>query len=252
MLDAAVGADDGVADGGAVLVGELDGDVAEDGGSLVLGVLGESVVQLGGHDVVPHGTGDGEAGGGTNGAEQGEDGHGGGNLLVSDSGHDGDLGAGGEDTGSDTVKELENNEGSDAGARSSVGDQESGTQEHEGNTSEGSVLEISGQANDVSEKRTEEGGSQREAVKNVTSVGNALSVDNQEVRLVVCIPAENGKEHEAVEETSANDVPVPQVLPSDEALGGQVLLPDVEGGDAEDSNNQHGNDVGRLPAVSGV
>lgn len=120
-----------------------------------------------------------------------------------------------------------------------------------------------------SEEGAEEGRGQGEGVENVASGGDALSVNNQEVRLVVGVPnadltvrglsnqssrpnySQDRAEHQAVEQAGTDDGALLQVLVGDEGHRGQVLLPAVEERHANDTDDLQSNDVSRLPAVRG-
>lgn len=63
---------------------------------------------------------------------------------------------------------------------------------------------------------------------------------------------QNGKEHEAVEKARQQNGAVLEVAPRHVADRRKVLFPNGKPSQAENTENNHGNDVARLPAVGGI
>lgn len=155
-----VSAKNGLALRSAVEVGHLQGNVAKDEGRIGLAFLGKTLVQLIGEDVVPQATSDSQTNGSSRSAEQTRDGVDGSNVLVGDGGHDGDGAASGEDTAAKTNQELRKGEDASRSARLAKRDQDGSANKHDGNTSIGGPLEVSGVADDEANDGGKEGSSQ--------------------------------------------------------------------------------------------
>lgn len=64
------------------------------------------------------------------------------------------------------------------------------------------------------------------------------------------VPAVKGDEEEAGERTSAPDRAVEEEVEWDEGLSREELLVESKGNDAENSDDEHGDDHGSVPAFS--
>ena len=104
--DIRVRTNNGVALRCAVKESQLHLDVAEDEGCVGFAGFGEAVVQFAGNEVVPHGTSDGGADRGAEASKETPKSVDGGDFLMCDRDHDGQLGAGREDTRAETDDDL--------------------------------------------------------------------------------------------------------------------------------------------------
>lgn len=205
LLNDVVGANDGIALRGVPGVAHLNSNVTIDGGSHVLGRLGETSSQLTREDVGPDTASDGKTDSSSDGTKHTPQSEGDSDILVVDRGHDGETSSQGPDTTVDTVEELTHDEPVDSGVGVTEVDEQGSTEDHEGDADEGRPLEVSEVSNSAakvsccsllvrrgdsqSDKGTNKGGHQGERVENVTRSGDALEVNNLQVRSVVTIPA---------------------------------------------------------------
>jgi len=171
---------------------------------------------------------------------------------VSDGNHDGELGAGGEESRAETDQYLSEGKNTGVGGRVSEGDQKSSTEENDGHTSVGRPLEVTGFVDPPCDERTECRRGKRESVEDISSVRNALPVYDEQVGVEVSVPAEDGQEHDAVKQAGADDGTVLEVLPGQELDGRKLGFPDVEDGEEAESENDAGDDVRGVPALGRV
>lgn len=171
---------------------------------------------------------------------------------MSDGNHDGELGAGCEESRTETDEYLSEGENTGVGGRVSEGDQESSTEENDGYTSVGRPLEVTGFVDPPCDERTECRRGKRESVEDISSVGNALPVYDEQVGVEVSVPAEDGQEHDAVEQAGSNDGTVLEVLPGQELDGRKLGFPDVEDGEEAESEDDAGDDIRGVPALGRV
>ncbi|KAI6755555.1 hypothetical protein HG531_004661 [Fusarium graminearum] len=178
----------------------LDLNATENDASVGLGRLRKTLGQLDRHDIVPESTGDGITDTRTNTTEETRKSAGDGEVLMSDGGHDSDLVDGGENTSTETDEDLGQGQKTDVGVLFSEGNDQSGTQQHDGSTSHGGPLNVTSAGNEPSDTRRNDGRGERVGVENIVGVGDAQPVDNLEIRAEISVPAEGGQEHDGVEQ----------------------------------------------------
>lgn len=171
---------------------------------------------------------------------------------MADDSHDGELGAGGEETGTGTDKDLGHGEETDVGIGRTERDDDGGTDEGEGNTDVGGPLELSSVRDESADEGSQDRRGEGEGVEDVAGGGDVETVHNLEVRAEVGVPAEDGEEHDAVEEARTDDGGLLEVLPGEELDGGEILLPYDEETEGDDTDNFHGDDVGGSPSLGSL
>lgn len=207
---------------------------------------------MSGKNVVPHGTSDGVSDGRTETTKETPDGVDNSDFLVSDGNHDGKLTAGGEEGRSETNKDLSESKDTRVGGGVSEWNQQSGTEQDNRYTSGGRPLEITGMMNPPCDKWAERRRSEREGVEDVSSVCDALPVYDDQVRIEVPVPAEDGKEHGTIKQARADNGGVPKVMPGQELEWRILGFPDVENREKAETEDDAGDNIRGLPALRSV
>ena len=75
---------------------------------------------------------------------------------------------------------------------------------------------------------------------------------DDQVRIEVSVPAEDGKEHGTIKQARADNGGVPEVVPGQELERSELSFPDVEYRHKETTVDDAGDDVRGLPALRSV
>ena len=81
---------------------------------------------------------------------------------------------------------------------------------------------------------------------------DGLSVYDQDVRVEVCVPDEDGEEHDTIEKAGADNGAIFQVLPRQELNRRDLCLVVDEDWEQQNTEDNHRDDVAGLPAIGGV
>lgn len=178
---------------------DLRRNISEDKRRVHLASFRQTFVELRRQDVIPHGAGNGETNRRAEAAEKTPERDNGGNFLVRDGYHDGKLSADGEDTSTNTDDDLCEGDDTGVGVGCAEGEEKRCAENNNRYTGISSPLEVSGIADDERDDRAKGGRCEGERVEDVSGVRDALPVNDEQVRLEVGVPDEDGDEHDAVE-----------------------------------------------------
>lgn len=245
-----VGLDDGISNGVAHGIRELNLKIVVDGLPVLSDRLGQKSLQRAGQSVSPDGARDTVADSSAHVAKEAKDGKNGSDVVVASRGHDGNLltndhgatGKGDENLAHDDITDL--------GSRSTEVDEKTDEKDVQGHRDQEKPLVATGVANQETDEEQPNTRDNVEDGVDVTSFGNAGIEDNLEVRSEVAVPAVVGDLVSSVKKTGSHDVSVEQQLVWDERNGGKELLPDSESNETGKTNHEHGDDVSGAPVLS--
>lgn len=140
-LNVTVGLNSSITDGATDGILKLDVDITIDGLGKVLCIIRQILVQLDREDVGPQGAGQSVSDGRANGAEESEEGNTHGQFLMANCCHDSKLRCQGPDSTIEAIEDLNHDQNTDMGSRSSKPDQQRRTQHCKWRESERKVLE---------------------------------------------------------------------------------------------------------------
>lgn len=245
-----VGLDDGISNGIAHRIRELNLKIVVDGLPVLDDRLGQEALQRVGQSVSPDSARDAVADSSAHVTKETKDGKNGGDVVVASRGHDGNLLTNDHGATSKGDKNLAHDDIADLGSRSTEIDEETDEKNVQWHRDQEKPLVMTGVANQETDEEQPYTRDNVEDGVDVTSFGNAGIEDNLEVGSEVAVPAVVGDLVSGVKKTGSHGVSVEQKLVWDERNGGEELLPDSKGNETGKTNHEHDDDVGGAPVLS--
>jgi hypothetical protein len=161
------------------------------------------------------------------------------------------LHADNEDATSDRNEDLGHDEITDVSSRLAKVDHQALGEDVKRKTDPQKPLEVSGFTDTPANKEQEETRNNAEGVVDITGLGNGKVVDNLQEGGKVAVPAVVRNLISHIQEACANNSSVGQEVELQERHWGKKELIQGEGDQQDESNDKHGNNVARTPAMGG-